>query len=139
MSGFKGMPEERTEARYRVDFAAQVRTDWQDSTPAQVTDLSRHGLRVEGARQLVENVFPNFNPPKGTRRPPVDVLFETGQEIGQPAGSVSFSCQTVYVRRVGADRYQIGLQFVEIGEASLALLEQLMLWMEEFGTPADLT
>jgi len=128
-----GHPEARIEKRFQVRFDADITTDWQQGCRGEITNLSLQGIRVEGTRELVDKVFTNFNPPKGTPRSKIQLTFATGQEVGQPAGSVTVGCQTIYVRRISQERYQIGMHFVEITESSMTLLERLILWLEQYG------
>lgn len=125
------VPNARSETRYEVHLTASVVTDWQKNCQAEITNISPQGLCLEGTRELVDNLFPNFNPPKGQPRARTEVSFSCNSASGPLEGMVRVVCHTAYVRRLTQQRYQVGMHFVEITESSLALLEQLIEWLQQ--------
>lgn len=126
-----GVSNTRSEPRYEVKLDATVVTDWQKNCRAEITNISPQGLSLEGTRELVDNLFPNFNPPKGQPRARTQVSFACNSASGPLEGVVRVMCHTAYVRRLTQQRYQVGMQFVEITESSLVLLEQLIAWLRQ--------
>lgn len=112
--------EYRVATRVEVQLEARVLAD-SGPCSARVTNLSSGGIRLEGSRQLVDTVLPNRGGGETQRREAsVDVLFFLDDECNQ---AVVVQCQSVYVRRLSLNWFQMGLLYTLIDPASQQLLE----------------
>ncbi len=119
--------EQRRSARIDVDLAAEVFTDWLRSSPARVVNISRHGIAIEGPGPLIELVFPNFNHKQGNNPGVIKIragLLEGARELSKPY--LELDSQSAYVKRVGQDRFMIGLSFLDLEEEVSERLESFL-------------
>jgi hypothetical protein len=115
--------ESRGATRVEVRLEGRVLADT-GPCPVRVTNLSSNGIRLEGSRQLVDTVLPNQGGDEAMRRKAsVDVLFFLDDERNQ---AVVVQCQSVYVRRLRPDWFQMGMFYTLIDSASQQLLEDFI-------------
>ena len=53
--------DRRRSARLDTHLQGLVTNNWQEQCSGLVTNIASEGLRLEGTRELVDIVFPNFN------------------------------------------------------------------------------
>ncbi|MEH6811681.1 MAG: PilZ domain-containing protein [Motiliproteus sp.] len=119
--------EQRRSPRIDVDLSAEIRTEWQQLSPAKVVNLSQHGIGVEGSGALIEMVFPNFNHSNGNHRSIVYLrvgLLEGAVSLVKPW--VDIQCHSAYVKRIGHDRFLIGLSYAAIDGDAKERLDQFL-------------
>ncbi|MEH6825035.1 MAG: hypothetical protein V7629_14100 [Motiliproteus sp.] len=119
-SGF----DSRRSLRLETHLRAVVTNDWQEQCSAVVTNISREGLRLEGSRELVDIVFPNFNPTRPARRHGIALrlALEEGVKVTDCNG-IDIGCNSVFVLRLRRDWFQLGLSYSVIDPARAARLE----------------
>ncbi|RDE24484.1 PilZ domain-containing protein [Motiliproteus coralliicola] len=127
--------DQRRSFRYPVALQALVINEQQDQSPALVTNISRDGLRLEGDRLLVEQVFPNYRQHRGLRQQQLELhmALNEGQALSTD-NAIRLVCTSVYVLRLTKKRYQIGVCFRHIDEDYRSKLEQLIAQLEAVHT-----
>lgn len=119
--------DKRRSFRYLVELEALIANERQARCPARLTNISREGLRLEGDRQLVEQVFPNYPEQEGLSQQRLELQLALNEaEPLTDENSIRLICTSVYVLRQVKDRYQIGAYFCEIDEPCRLKLEQLI-------------
>lgn len=117
-------PEQRGAVRVDVRLGAEVISDWGEPEAAEISNLSQTGLRLEGGMALVALVTPNCCRVPGSERLAVEVRFWIDGPGGEEA--VVVRGQSVYVRRVGWDHFQVGLEYRQIDDLSEKRLERFI-------------
>ncbi|WP_421863596.1 PilZ domain-containing protein [Motiliproteus sp.] len=126
--------DKRRSFRYLVTLEAEVTNEHGAQSPAKVTNISRDGLRLEGDRRLVEEVFPNYPLQRGLSRQQLQLRMALNE--GQPVGDdrIELVCTSVYVLRLSKSCYQIGVHFCQIDDDSRSRLERLIAQLEAVNT-----
>ena len=103
----------RKHPRFDTRLPAELSPGGGPKTRATITNLSRSGLRLEGNRQMLDTLFPNY------QRQPAHMETWLTAEFAVPAGSgqhrpVTVQCRTVYIRQENSDTWQVGMAFSAI-------------------------
>ena len=130
-------PEDlRRSKRMPVNLAAEVGNDWQQQCFARGTNLSQHGIGIEGSAELLDVVFPNFNHQQGDSRALIEVrlgLLDGAKTLSKPW--VTLVCHTAYVKRTGMDRFLIGLSFRSMDWEASDRLERYLRGLQDIEEP----
>lgn len=122
------VPNDPVGRRKHIRVSTQVRaeaiSECGEEVIVTVTNISQSGLQLEGNRQMLDVLLPNFN--RKDRRLPVniDVHFIITNSF-RHGNEVRTKCSVVYTRRIKQGKYQLGLQFVMFYQGSEALAEFL--------------
>ncbi len=117
----------RRSERIAVRLAAELGNDWEQRCSAEVINISRGGVAIEGGHQLIAVAFPNFNPSRGNQRPVIDLRFgllEGAEQLQKPW--VEVCCRSAYVKRTGAELFVIGLSIAPMNERTLEVLDRFL-------------
>ncbi|WP_207063101.1 PilZ domain-containing protein [Motiliproteus sp. SC1-56] len=111
----------RQAPRVEVALEGRVRCAGGRESSAKLTNLSSSGVRLEGSRALVDTILPNHGGGEARRRA-ASVELEFTLDGTQAQAPILVRCQSVYVRRIGRDWFQLGLLYTAIEPASQARL-----------------
>ena len=116
----------RKHPRFDTRLPAEVVSACGRKTHATITNLSRSGLRLEGTRKMIDDLFPDFSRQAGHPPSPLQVVFAVpGRSDRHP--SVKVQCRTAYTRQEKKDSWQIGIAFTAIDAGNEALTKYLLL------------
>lgn len=115
----------RRKPRYDTHLPAEAIAVSGEKVLGIITNISQSGLRLEGIRQMVNTLIPDFN--YWDKHLPVTF----GVNFTIPMSSchskeVRIKCRTVYTKQTTEDIYQIGVQFVTFDEGSGAFDDYLV-------------
>ncbi len=121
----------RRSGRWDTYLHADVVNSWKEHSVAVVTNISQQGLRLEGSRELVDVIFPNFNSSSAAAVNTFDLrmVLQEGVRLTD-ANAIAISCRSIYVLRERKDWFQIGLSYQDIGSAEAIQLETFMVELE---------
>ncbi len=123
--------ELRRSARYDTHLNAQVRNSWQEQCSALVTNISSEGLRLEGGRELVDIIFPNYATPDSAASSVVSLRLALEEAVRvSDSNSVEIHCCSVYVLRQKPDWFQIGLCYEAIDKQVAARMEAFVVELQ---------
>lgn len=128
--------EPRCSVRHETHLRAVVTNDWQEQCAALVTNITRAGLRLEGSRELVDIVFPNFNAARPARRHGLKLRLALEEGVRVTGGNgIDFGCNSVYVVRQRQDWFLFGLSYRVIDPAMAARLEAFIVALQDSQSP----
>ncbi|MGB5717854.1 MAG: PilZ domain-containing protein [Gammaproteobacteria bacterium] len=116
----------RKHPRFDTRFPAEVVSASGRKTHATITNLSRSGLRLEGGRKMLDDLFPDFNRQAGHTTSPLQVSFVIPDGSDNHL-SVMVQCKSAYIRREKMHSWQIGVSFTAIDAGKEALTKYLLL------------
>ncbi|MEH6470569.1 MAG: hypothetical protein V7752_04900 [Halopseudomonas sp.] len=122
----------RRSERLDTHLNALVINSWQEQCAALVTNITREGIRLEGRRELVDIIFPNFNAARPALRHTINLrlALEEGVKVTDLNG-IDIRCNSVYVVRERQDWFQLGLSYCEIDNATAVRLEAFINELEQ--------
>lgn len=115
----------RKHPRFDTRFPAEAVSVDGRKTHATITNLSRSGLRLEGSRKMLDDLFPGFNRLDVHASIPMRVAFAV------PAGTnrlrdVKVLCRSAYIRQENQDSWQIGMAITSFDAGFEALTRYLL-------------
>ena len=123
--------DQRRSSRFDTHLNAIATNDWQEQCAGVVTNISREGVRLEGSRELVDKIFPNFNAARPSRHSvQLALALEEGMRLDD-SNRIDVVCNSVYVLREKRDWFQIGLCYQQIDAATSDRLEEFILELEQ--------
>ena len=119
----------RSHPRFDSQFPAEAISGNGRKTLATITNLSRSGLRLEGNRKMLDDLFPGFCRQIGHTPTPLQVDFSV------PDGSnrhlaIKVQCRSAYILQEKKDTWQIGMAFTGFDAGEAALTKYLLLRAE---------
>ena len=123
--------DRRRSVRLETHLNACVTNSWQEQCAALVTNITREGLRLEGSRELVDIIFPNFNVvrPAPRHATSLKLALEEGVKVTDRNG-IDIRCNSVYVVRQRLDWFQLGLSYSLIDTTTAARLQAFILVLQ---------
>lgn len=126
----------RRSARFATHLNALVTNIWQEQCPALVTNISREGLCLEGSRELVDIIFPNFNALRPAARHTINLRLSLIEGVKVTAGNgIDMRCNSIYVVRQRQDWFKLGLNYSVIDTATATRLEAFILLLQRSQQP----
>ena len=107
----RSRPNLRHYHRIEVDLEATLITETDTIDACQIRNLSRSGIMVPCAPEVLDRILPNHEPVAPHLAVPLDAHFELPGASGA-ATKVSCRCDVIYVRRVARDCFHLGMSFV---------------------------
>ena len=115
----------RRHPRHETRFAAEVVTPGGIRMNANLVNLSRSGLLLEGSRRMAAVIFPNGKD-QGPHTPAsLQVTFSLPGTPGQ-YDVVRVQCRTVHARFVEDGSYRIGMRLVSFDKGEQAFVRYLL-------------
>lgn len=121
----------RRSERWETYLNADAANSWGERCAAVVTDISHQGLRLEGSRELVDIIFPNFKNTAVTCNNVVSlrVVLAEGIQLTDSNG-VAISCRSIYVLREKLNWFQIGLCYQDLDDSAAARFEAFIVGLQ---------
>ena len=119
----------RKHPRFDTCFPAEAVTADGRKAHATITNLSRSGLRLEGSRKMLDDLFPDFNRLDGHTPIPLRVDFAVPADPERHLG-VRVQCESAYIRQEKKDSWQIGMAIISF-DAGFEALTRYLLFRED--------
>lgn len=110
--------ERRHYPRISTELPVELQRDGGNRVQAVISDLSSHGMQVSCPRAEAERIDSSGKQ--------IEVQAHFTVPLAGGDGDVAAHCKLVFARRIAADRYCIGLHFLDIEENSYAHLARFM-------------
>lgn len=120
-AGFNGRPNLRHYHRVPVHLAAFLEQGGDTLPECIINNLSRSGLQIECAPDVLERLVPNGKPVAPQMAIPVRLTFSIPGEAGSTC--IRARCDVVTVRRVARDSFSVGMSFAEFEDDGDELLD----------------
>jgi len=123
--------DRRRSARLDTHLQGLVTNNWQEQCSGLVTNIASEGLRLEGTRELVDIVFPNFNVARPAPRHAICLRLALEEGVRMTDGNaIDICCNSIYVFRQRSDWFQLGLNYAVIDTATASQLEAFIVALQ---------